>query len=289
MGYILVADSSADLLTLGGADFAVAPLTIRTANKEFTDTEMLDVPAMLDFLAAYKGKSSTACPNVQDYLDAFGDAETVVCVTITDRLSGSFNAACNAAKEYNEAHPDRHVLVVDSISTGPESALLLEKLRDLLAAGLSPERVREEIVPYQKRLHLLFALESMHNLAQNGRISPIKAKMAGILGIRAIGRASNVGTLEMVCKSRGEKKTVADILQNLAASGYDGGRLKIHHADNPTTAAALAEAIVKAFPKAKPEVAPARGLCSFYAERGGLLIGYEGGNMPEKDTRICLA
>ena len=288
MSYKIVADSSADLLSLGNAPFAVASLTIRTAEKEFVDNAQLDVAAMQEFLLAYKGQSSTACPNVSDYRTAFGDAETVVCVTITDRLSGSYNAACLAAKEYTEAHPDRHVLVVDSISTGPESALLLEKLHALLEAGKSIGEIRDSIAAYQKNVHLLFALESMHNLARNGRISPIKAKMAGILGIRAIGRASNVGTLEMVCKARGEQKTVSSMVEIFAKNGYKGGRMKIHHAENPRVASLLADAVRKAFPTAEPEIASLRGLCSFYAERGGILVGYEGGEFEGKDTRILL-
>lgn len=288
MGYRIVADSSCDLLSLGSAPFATAPLTIRTEEKEFVDNAALDVAAMCDYLVTYKGKSSTACPSIGEYIEAFGDAEEVYCVTITGKLSGSYNAACTAAKNYTEAHPDRRVLVIDSISTGPESALLLEKLRALLEEKHPIQAIKEKIAEYQKKLHLFFALESMRNLANNGRVSPLVAKMAGMLGIRAIGKASVIGTLEMTNKSRGAKKMIADMIENIKNTGFTNGRMKIHHAENPSTAAELKAAIQAAFPMAEPEIAPARGLCSFYAERGGILIGYEAEFDPGKDTRMLL-
>ena len=79
----IVADSSANLYTLdGGVEFVSAPLTIRTDEREFVDTADLDVRDMVDYLSKYKGKSGSACPGVGDYLDAFGDADEIYCVTI---------------------------------------------------------------------------------------------------------------------------------------------------------------------------------------------------------------
>lgn len=288
MEYKIVSDSSSDLVTLAGIPYGTASLVIHTAEREFTDNADLAVGEMQTYLASYKGKSSTACPSVGEFLAAFGDAEGVLCVTITGKLSGSYNAACSAAKTYTAEHPERRVLVVDSISVGPESALLLEKLRALAAEQLPIEAIRAEIAAYQKRLHLLFALESMQNLANNGRVNPIIAKVAGVLGIRAVGAASDIGTLSMLEKPRGEKKTVAVLANELQKRGYAGGKLRIHHAQNPGAAAALLAAIRERFPQATVEIGEARGLCSFYAERGGLLVGFEGAENPEKDERMLL-
>ena len=96
-----------------------------------------------------------------------------------------------------------------------------------------------------------------------------------MLGIRAIGRASDEGTLEMICKSRGPLNAAMDILKNMVGDGYKGGRVKIHHANNLSAASLLSEKIQSSFPEAKIEVAPAGGLCSFYAEQGGILVGFE--------------
>lgn len=276
MNYKIIADSSSDVYSINDVPFCTVPLTIRTAEKEFVDSDDLDTSVMLEYLAAYKGKSSTACPSVGEWTEAFGDAENIFCVTITSNLSGSYNSARNAANDYMEKHPDRKVFVVDTLSTGPESALIIEKLRSLICEKLSFDTIVEKVKDYMKGTHLIFALESMHNLANNGRVSPLVAKFAGALGIRVVGKASDEGTLEITDKVRGAAKTVAQIVENMKKTGFDGIKARIHHCENLPAAEKLKEAIKAAFPKVSVDIFPTRGLCSFYAERGGLLIGYAG-------------
>ena len=275
MNYKIVSDSSADMLELGGADFESVPLKIITDAREYVDDESLDVSEMLGELKKYNGKSKSSCPNSEEYLRAFGDAENVFCMTITSGLSGSFNAASVAARTYSEEHPDRRVHVIDSLSTGPENALLLEKLASLIAEYGDFDTVVEKITEYHKHTRLIFALESMHNLSRNGRVSPIVAKLCGVLGIRVIGRASEVGTLEIIEKTRGERAALSDIVKDMGKDGFVGGRVRIHHADNPRAAELLKEKILEKYHGADVIVAPARGLCSFYAEAGVLLVGFE--------------
>ena len=89
----IVADSGANMRTMDAIDFSCAPLTIVTAEREFRDDESLDVLEMTDFLKRFQGKSGSACPGVGDWLEAFGDADEVYCLTIISLLSGSYNAA----------------------------------------------------------------------------------------------------------------------------------------------------------------------------------------------------
>lgn len=271
----IVTDSSADTLTLGGVAFASAPLTIVTDEREYVDDAALDVVQMVENLLKYNGKSSTACPGVGEWLTAFGDAEEVFCVTITSNLSGSYNAAKIAAQTYTEQYPDRRVFVLDSLSTGPEMRLLLERLRDDVAAGMDFEEICEDVSAYSAKTGLLFVLESMKNLANNGRVSRVAAVAAGLLGIRAVGKASDVGTLEMLNKCRGAKKAQAAVMAHMQELGYDGGAVRVSHVGNEEAAQILRAALAAEYPEAEIEVYEARGLCSFYAEKGGMLIGFE--------------
>lgn len=275
MSFKIVADSSCDITAISGVNFESVPLKINTNNKEYVDNATLDVVGMLGDLSSYKGKSHSSCPNSEEYLAAFGDAENIFCITITSGLSGSYNSAATAAKAYREAHPERRVHVIDSLSTGPENALLIDKLCELIESGLDFEEIKAEITKYHEHTRLIFALESMHNLSQNGRVSPIVAKIAGILGIRVIGRASDAGTLEIIEKSRGAKAAISDIVKNMIGDGYIGGRVRIHHANNLGAAEMLKAKIIEKIHGAIVEIFEARGLCSFYAEQGGLLVGFE--------------
>ena len=200
MNVKIVADSSANLPALAGVSYASVPLKIVTDEKEYVDDAALNTEEMVCDLEAYKGRSGTACPSVGDWLEAFGDAQYVFTVAITSNLSGSHNAALQAKDMYEEQYPDRRVTCLDSLSTGPEMVLIAERLVELIDAGLDFDTVSEQIREYMKKTHLLFSLESMDNLAKNGRVSKVAAKAAGILGIRIVGKASDVGTLQQLHK-----------------------------------------------------------------------------------------
>ena len=119
------------------------------------------------------------------------------------------------------------------------------------------------------------ALESMHNLAQNGRVSKLAATAAGVLGIRAVGQASAEGTLEMLGKCRGERKTQEFLLQEMERLGYKGGSVRIGHCGNAAFSLELYTELRRRFPNADVRRYPLRGLCSYYAERGGIMMGFE--------------
>ena len=78
----IVADSSADIPEVSGISFESVPLKIITAQNEYVDDKNLDVQGMVGDLLSYNGKSSTSCPNESDYINAFGDAQYVFCITI---------------------------------------------------------------------------------------------------------------------------------------------------------------------------------------------------------------
>ena len=276
MNMKIVADSSANLRTLTDNSLISVPLTLRTDEREFVDDTSLNIEEMINYLASYKGKSGSACPSSQDWLDAFGDAEYVFAISITSNLSGSFNASRVAKEQYEEEHPGRKVHLIDSLSTGPEMKLLVEKLQALHAAGLSFEEICAEITEYQKHTHLVFMLKSLNNLANNGRVSPAVAKIAGLLNIHVVGIASEVGTLEQKEKARGEKKALSAMKAIMEELNYSGGKIRIDHCLNPEGAEQLQKVLLAAYPDADIQIGENYGLCSFYAEKGGILAGFEG-------------
>ena len=191
MRYQIVSDSSSNIFHIEGVNYTTVPLKIVAGQKEYIDNPALDVRGMVDELKAYKGKSGSSCPNAQEWLEAFGDAEMVFGVTISRNLSGSYNAAQQAAQDFAEEHPDAKIHIFDTLSTGPEMAMVTEKIVELLNRGLSFEEIVAGVREYQNHCHTLFCLESMNNLARNGRVSPTVAKIASVLGIRACGDAHN--------------------------------------------------------------------------------------------------
>lgn len=271
----IVADSSADIQELKNILFASAPLKVTAADKEFVDDRKLNVEDMVDFFDTYKGKSKTSCPNPADWLNAFGDADDIFCVTITSGLSGSYNSACNAKKMYEEENEGKRVFVIDSLSAGPELVLIIEKLQELIEAGCEYDDICEKIMAYKETTGLCFALASLQNFAANGRVPMVVAKVANVLGIRIVGIASEQGTLQPIDKCRGEAKSLERIVGHLKSVGLKQGKVRITNCRNESAAEKLTTMIKSALPETDVKVSKCRGLCSYYAEKGGLLIGYE--------------
>ena len=276
MNYKIVADSSANVFQLEGVNYCTVPMKVVAGDQEFVDTKELNLQNMVDYLASYKGKSGSSCPNVQEWLEAFGDADMVFGVTISRNLSGSFNAAEAAAREYAEEHPDRKIHIFDTLSAGPEMAMVVEKIGQLVNQGLAFEEIVAQVREYQNHCHILFCLESMNNLARNGRVNPAVAKIASVLGIRACGDAQN-GQIIPTQKPRGQKKATETLAAMIRDRGFTNGSwLRIAHCFGETQARLLIDALKKEFPNARYTVEPTGALCSFYAEEGGLMIAMEG-------------
>ncbi len=283
MRYRIVTDSSSNVLSIPGENYTAVPMKI-VAAKEYVDLPGLDVAGMVEDLKNHKAKSGSSCPNVGEWLDAFGDAEEIFCITITKNLSGSYNAAQQAAQTYMEENPGRRVYIFDSLSAGPELMLIANKIRECEAAGDDFETTITKVLHYHNHCHTLFCLESLTNLARNGRVSPVIAKIAGTLGIRIIGTARG-GQIAQIHKPRGAKKATAALVESMKERGFqDGNVLRVCHCFAEEAAAALKEAVFAEFPNTRFHLEPCTALCSFYAELGGLILGFEGSFNEENDN-----
>lgn len=270
----IVFDSSADILAIKHVDFASAPLKIITDEKQYVDDRELNVENMINELYEYKGRSSSSCPSPMDWLDSFGDAKYVFCVTLTSKISGSYNSATLAKNDYEESFPDRRVYVIDTLSAGPEVRMMVEKIRELILDGKEFDEICKIAEEYKSETELYFVLESLNNFANNGRVSPSVAKMANMFGIRIIGKAY-MGELKPLLKSCGEKKSLAALLERIENAGYKGGKVRIAHCMNEDAAKKVATEIRRKYENSDIKIYHTRGLCSFYAEKGGLLVGFE--------------
>ena len=279
MTWKIVADSGCDYRQLVSpaidTTFVSVPLKIQVADQLFVDDANLDIDQMMETMYATSEASKSACPSPDDYLRAFEGGENIIVVTITGTLSGSHNSAQLAKNIYLEEHPETNIHVIDSLSAGGEVDLFVDKLNELIGQGLSFEEVVQTITAYQEKTKLLFVLAKVDNLVKNGRLSKLLGTVVGLLNIRMVGEASETGTLELLQKARGPKKSLQAAYEELVKAGYSGGRIVMAHRSNEKFCQQLSDLILERFPQADIKILPTSGLCSFYAEDGGLLMGYE--------------
>ena len=279
MTWKIVADSGCDYRTIENIAvdtlFENVPLIIQVNDEICIDNAQLNIDDMMKKMYATSSASKSACPSPDDYMKAFDGASNIFVVTITGTLSGSHNSAQVAKKLYLEEHPDVNIHIIDTLSAGGENDLIIKKLNFLIGQGLSYEEVVTEITAYQTKTKLLFVLAKVDNLVKNGRLSKLVGAVVGLLNIRMVGEASQDGKLELLQKARGAKKSLIAAFDELIKAGYVGGQIIIAHRNNLKFCQQFSEMVREKFPQAVIEVIPTSGLCSFYAEENGLLIGYE--------------
>ena len=276
MGFKIVSDSSSNVFKLKEGNYTTVPMKVIAGEHEFIDTPELDLQNMVTTLRNHKGPSGSSCPNVQEWLDAFEGEEDVFALTISKNLSGSYNSAKQAAEDYMENHPGKKIYVFDSLAAGPQQAMLADKLAQLIAEGHDFDTIVEKALDYHNHTHILFCLESMNNLARNGRVSPAAAKIASVLGIHAVGDVKG-GLITPVHKPRGHKKAIDTLVEMLEERGLkEDGYVRIAHCFGLQQAKDLKAATLAKHPGVRFVIEPTTALCSFYAEAGGLMIGMEG-------------
>lgn len=280
MKWKIVVDSSCDLRDLnnaGGEDigFAVVPLKIIVGEREFVDVKGLDTAEMIDVMENYNGKTSSSAPNAGEWKEACAGAENVFALTISSNVSGSAASAYAAKQMLEDEGQKLNLKIIDTLSTGPEMSLLVEKLVEWINKGLSFDEIVAKSEKYLASTHLLYVLESLDNLIKNGRVSKLEGGLAGILGIRILGIASREGTLELLHKCRGKKKVYDQMLESMLEYGFEGGKVIISHCMNEEWANYLKEKIKGKFQSCKITIMPTGGLCSYYAQRRGILLGFE--------------
>ena len=287
MSWAIVADSSCNLRSwkpqAPDTTFVSVPLTIHVGGEEFIDDANLDVAELNRAVAQESQASSSSCPSVGVWAEEFRRADNVVAITISANLSGSYEAANTARTmvldEFMRDHAGimtgKNIFILNSRATGGKMELIVELLDRYLTTNPS----FDDVVAYLEKLDaastVVFSLSSFDNLVKNGRMPRLAGSIASKLNIRMLGTASAEGTIKIVGPTRGEKKMYRKTIEVMASDGYHGGLVYIDHVDNEKSASELKAIIEAQWPQAEVHILPCGGLCSYYAEESGLIIGYE--------------
>jgi len=278
MTWNIVLDSSCDMLpqhTFKNANLKIAPLTIRVGEKEFVDDETIDVPALLDAMDKEKSASSTACPPPNAFYEHFITSDNTICVCITSNLSGTYNAAVQAAEMVKEEYPEKNIHVVNSWSTAGEMVLIARYADKLIGKGLSFDEICEKVEEYAKEVRLVFTLEKFDNLIKAGRMKPLVGKVVAALGIHLVAQASDIGTVELMFKVRGDEKTLEKMVDYMnEQKDMTDKPVVISHCNNHKAVERITQLIKERCHTDDITVNHCKGLTTFYAMEKGLLIGY---------------
>lgn len=278
MKWSVVTDSSCDILPMTYSsdyiELTSVPFVISVGHEDFIDNEDLDVQRMLHDMEQEKSASHTSCPAPGTWLEQFEKSDRTFAITISSQLSGSMNSALTAMDMALEAHPEKKIAVLDSGSTGPELVLCVHELEKLAREGVDFDEAVVRANQFLDKTKCIFALSSFDNLIKNGRMNKMTGFLAKALGMWGIGSASDEGKIVIEGKTKGPKKAIRALIGLMKEHGFAGGHVAISHCDNHIVAQALRDGILDAWSNSSIDILPTRGLCSYYAERGGLIVGF---------------
>lgn len=251
------------------------PFKITIDEDEIID-ENLDTSFLLSKMKETKNRILTACPSPYDFLEAFKKNTENYVVTISSKLSGSYNSAMTAKDLLSEIAPESSVYVFDSKSATAGESLVALKIKELLAENLSSIDIVEKVTKYISQMKTLFVLNSLDNLAKNGRISNYQALIGNLLNIVPIMGENGQGEIVLKEKIRGKKRAFSRLIDMIGEGPIDFKNtvLAISHVHALEKAKELKSAIENRYPFKEILIFETSGLSTVYAADGGIVIAY---------------
>ncbi len=250
------------------------PLKMIIDEKEYVDDENLDLEEFLRVLKTVKVLPKSSCPSPGDYADAFiaSDAEFIFVVTLSSRLSGSYNSAMQGKLIAEEAGKKIHVF--DSKSASAGELLIALKIKELVEKGLETQEIIDGVEAFIDKSIILFALENTDNLVKNGRMNSFLGKALTMLNIRLILSSDGNGNIKLVSKVRGgSEKAIENLADKIVerCGETKGQTLVITHCKNTLAVKALIKSVKERCSLGQIVIMPTGGLSSMYADIGGVL------------------
>lgn len=276
MKWLIAADSGCNITDINSdkVDFKSVPLSIMVGDKEYIDDENINSEELMNAVYSYDGKTGTACPSPDSFRSVFNDYDNIIIFTLTSGLSGSYNSAVIAKEMELEAYPQKNIEVVDSLNAGPPITAMINHTVKLIERLEDFSSVKAALYRDFKHFHLGFILDRLDNFVKNGRVSKLVATTVGVLGIRIVGTASSEGTLEVSHKARNFNIAIKKLINDMEEAGYHGGEVILSHFQGLEGCEKLKTFILSKYPNASISIMNNGGLCSYYAEKGGILVGY---------------
>ena len=200
----IIIDSTADLPEALRARFTVLPLTVNFGEESFQDGVTITHREFYERLIESDVLPTTSQVAPQAFHDAFQAAveagEEVVAITISSKLSGTWQSAMIAAEDF----PGK-VYVVDSKTASIATGILVEYALSLAEAGMAAAELAAKLEEEREKVCLIAMLDTLEYLKKGGRISAATAFAGGLLSIKPVISIPG-GEIEILGKARGSKQ-----------------------------------------------------------------------------------
>lgn len=268
-GVCIVTDSTSDIPREVAAEYGitVVPLNVSIEDDTFPDGS-ISIEEFFRRMDAAKELPKTSQPPVGAFvetfrqkLEAFSD---VVCITISNRLSGTYESATEAARSFGG-----RVHVLDSLTLSWAEGYQVVEAAKAVASGATVAQIKERLEALRGRVNMVVGLDSVDNLAKGGRIGRVTALVGGLLKMRVLLTVAEDGAFEPVGRARGATAALQASVEWVATRVDETlpADFAVQHALSPDKAEWLENAIRKRFNVRELRVVEAGAVISTHTGR----------------------
>jgi len=242
-------------------------------DKVYLDDEELDMDAYLAHMKSSPVAVKTSAPSPSLFLEQFKKGEKVFAVTLSSKLSATYQSAMTAKNMYLEEYGKKFIYIFDSLSACIGEAVVTLKIAELLDNGIGANEVVEQVNQFIKDMNTYFIIDTFDILVKTGRIKPYIAKFASFLNVKPICASEN-GEIKMLDKARGYNKAVARLVSSIKENTPDieNRIIGITHVRAYEKAVQLKEEFMKYVKPKDIIIQEGRGISMTYANEGGIVV-----------------
>lgn len=219
MNIQIITDSASDIIDRSREDVTVLPMTITFGDVQYQDGINLTHQEFYERLIENGELPTTSQIPPYDFEAAIkksiAEEKAVIVITMSSKLSGTWQSACIAASEY-----EQNVYVVDSENVTVGERALVEYALRLKDQGMTASAIVEKLEEEKKNIHLIALLDTLEYLKKGGRVSKAAAFAGGILSIKPVVAIAD-GEVTILGKARGSKQGNNFLVQKIKESGID--------------------------------------------------------------------
>lgn len=275
MAYKIIGDSCCDFTKEEKENYGMItiPLSLFVDGEEIIDDDDFQQLEFINKVAKSQQSVKSACPAPEAYMNAYREEGDIYVVTLSAKLSGSYNSAMVAMDMYEEEYGKKNIHVFDSKSAAAGQHLICKKIMELAENGIAFEEVVETVEKFIANMKTYFVLESLETLRKNGRLSNVKAMVANVLNIKPIMGAKD-GEIIQLGQARGIQKALAKMVEIMKSEGVnlEEKTLVLTHCNHLERANQVKEEILELTKVKEVVIINARGVSTLYANDGGIII-----------------
>ena len=248
-----------------------------SAEEQYRNNEDIDPPALYRRLAVCQKLPTTSHPNLEQYMQAFrsaSDADEILCISLTSKMSGSYGTACSARQLLQEQGFTVPIRVYDSLQVSYGLAFLVRQAARMAQQGNTADQIMEQLDLLRPKVGVYFVMESLENARRGGRVGAIRVLAADLLKVKPIltfrdGLVYDQGVV------RGYSKAVDRVLERYRQKAQFGGEVFLFHADRQELAEEVEKRLLEMDPQAKIQIGWVGAVIGIYTGPGCLGLAFQ--------------